>query len=192
MTTSLLDTSNLNFFYPPRDTPISSFASPTSPVIDSRVCDDCYHLINGTKSSRISDRECSGSVSGPRPSDQSASAPASLSRKSPVRPPIRRAHTSSPRIQHSPLRVTSSPPPSNAALLSDSDLGELESYPLRHASAICKAKGGGRWEPKPVNLNYRIPGSKAPHEIELEREEEERRLRRANPIIRDGGVYHLS
>ncbi|KAJ3479271.1 hypothetical protein NLI96_g9177 [Meripilus lineatus] len=98
-------------------------------------------------------------------------------------PPVRRAHTSSPRLLHSALRGTSTPPPQSSP---DADLGELGTYPLRHASAICKANGGGRWEPKPVNLQFRIPGDKEPHEIELEREEEERRIRRLNPVIVNG------
>ncbi|TCD60176.1 hypothetical protein EIP91_010611 [Steccherinum ochraceum] len=108
---------------------------------------------------------------------------------------MRRAHTS-PRIPHatasrtgSPLR-TSSPLPNviSGSHVSDADLGELETYPLRHASAICKASGGGRWAPKPVVriVGYRAPGSKAPYELDLEREEEEQRIRRANPILRDG------
>jgi hypothetical protein len=67
--------------------------------------------------------------------------------------------------------------------------GELDAYPLTKASAICKATGGGRWCPKqsPPRSCYRIPGCKAPFEIEMDREEEEVRLRQLNPIIRDGG-----
>lgn len=67
--------------------------------------------------------------------------------------------------------------------------GELDAYPLRRSSAVCKATGGGRWCPKqsPPQPGLRIPGGKAPFEIEMEREEEEARLRRLNPIIRDGG-----
>ena len=68
-------------------------------------------------------------------------------------------------------------------------LGELDSYPLKRASSICKATGGGRWEPKPIPeyAAKRIPGRKPTYELELEREEEERRLRRLNPVIKDGG-----
>lgn len=68
-------------------------------------------------------------------------------------------------------------------------LGELDAYPLRRSSAICKATGGGRWEPKqePVKPWYRIPGGKAPYELDMEREEQQERDRRANPIVRDGG-----
>lgn len=68
--------------------------------------------------------------------------------------------------------------------------GELDAYPLRRSSIICKATGGGRWEPKPavVMAGYRppIPGAKADFEIQMEREEQEEKRRRENPIIRDG------
>jgi hypothetical protein len=68
--------------------------------------------------------------------------------------------------------------------------GELDTYPLRRSSVLCKATGGGRWEPKqiPVLDGYRqpIPGGKAPYEIEMEREELLDRQRRENPVIKDG------
>jgi hypothetical protein len=72
--------------------------------------------------------------------------------------------------------------------------GELDAYPLRRSSAICKATGGGRWEPKqsPPHPGYRIPGGKAPFEVEMEQEEEQERLRRLNPIVRDGGGLLVS
>ncbi len=49
--------------------------------------------------------------------------------------------------------------------------------------------GGGRWEPKPIPeyVTKGIPGCKPAYEVELDREEEERQIHRANPIIRDGG-----
>ena len=77
---------------------------------------------------------------------------------------------------------------------SELSLGELDSYPLRRASSICKATGGGRWEPKPIPeyVTKRVPGCKPAYELELEREEEERRLRRVNPVIEDGGTSYLS
>jgi len=68
--------------------------------------------------------------------------------------------------------------------------GELDAYPLRRSSVLCKATGGGRWEPKqsPVYAGYRppIPGGKALFEIEMENEEREERLRRENPVVKDG------
>ena len=72
----------------------------------------------------------------------------------------------------------------------EADLGELEAYPLRRASQICKASGGGRWAPKPpLNLiGDHLPGQKPQYLIELEREEEERRRQKANPVYVHGGM----
>lgn len=164
----------------------------------ARVCDDCWDQIHGCRSTHSPVIERSVPLAFSR-EPYSAASSVSGSPVTPVdslplpsRPAMRRAHTS-PRIPHhagSPLR-TSSPLPNviSGSHVSDADLGELETYPLRHASAICKATGGGRWEPKPMVriVGYRAPGCKAPYELDLEREEEEQRIRRANPILRDGG-----
>ncbi|KAF9242370.1 hypothetical protein BU15DRAFT_86928 [Melanogaster broomeanus] len=71
---------------------------------------------------------------------------------------------------------------------SEPSFGELDAYPLRRSSIICKATGGGRWEPKhtPPLIGLRIPGCKAPYEIDMENEDAEERRRRLNPIVRDG------
>lgn len=76
-----------------------------------------------------------------------------------------------------------------AVLAGERSYGELDAYPLKRHSSLCKATGGGRWEPKPVAVHpgYRIPGCKAPFEEEMEREEAEEMQRRANPIVQDGG-----
>jgi hypothetical protein len=81
------------------------------------------------------------------------------------------------------------PVPEVEALESEPSYGEFDAYPLSRSSAICKAMGGGRWEPKPStpHAGYRIPGGKASFELDMEREEAEARLRRANPVVRDGG-----
>lgn len=81
--------------------------------------------------------------------------------------------------------------PDTPRMPSEPSLGGLDAYPLRRSSAICKATGGGRWEPKQIQQHpgHRLPGGKAPFEIEMEREEEEERLRRLNPIVRDGGSF---
>ena len=73
--------------------------------------------------------------------------------------------------------------------LSEPSFGELDTYPLRRSSIICKATGGGRWEPKnsPPRIGIRIPGCKAPYKLEMEREHAEERRRRMNLIVRDGG-----
>lgn len=81
------------------------------------------------------------------------------------------------------------PPPPSQGPGSDDDLGELAAYPLRHSSAICKKTGGGRWYPKKTNTieGYRMPGCKAQFEIDMEREEEELRRLKLNPVFKDGG-----
>lgn len=72
----------------------------------------------------------------------------------------------------------------------EANLGELEAYPLRRASQICKATGGGRWAPKQaLNLiGNHLPGQKPQYLIELEREEEERKRQKANPVYEHGGM----
>ncbi|KAH9891278.1 FYVE zinc finger-domain-containing protein [Cubamyces lactineus] len=210
-TTPLLDTSNLKFLHPPRNVPIFVFNSPQSPVVDARVCDDCWDQIHGWKSPRspvlssrsnpialVRDTEAScssSSTSGPSSVSSSISTPpdgSPLSALASRRPSIRR-NTTSPRIPASPLRPNTPVQQSIAiagAHIADSELslGELDAYPLKRASNICKATGGGRWEPKPVPeyVAKRVPGCKTAYELELEQEAEERRRRRANPIIRDG------
>ncbi|CAL1697289.1 unnamed protein product [Somion occarium] len=184
--TTLLDTSNLEFLHPPRNVPITDYESPNSSVVFARVCDDCYGQIHGRTRTPVIERSVTTHLT--QEADSRASSPSRSPRSpsSPLRLSTRRVHTS-PRIPSSPLR--SSPPSSvlGGSHVPDSDLGELSAYPLRYSSAICKATGGGRWEPKPVNLvGYQPPGTKLPHEIELEREEEEKRRRRENPIFRDG------
>ncbi|KAH9917393.1 FYVE-domain-containing protein [Epithele typhae] len=200
-TTSLLDTSNLNFFHPPRNVPIIVYDSPTSQVLESRVCNDCHDLIHGRKSPRspviskaspialVRESE-TGFASGSSSLSSSVSTPSDSSplHALPPRPRPRRTHTS-PRISPSSPLVTTTPLPNNPVLIADAELlGELEAYPLRIASNVCKATGGGRWEPKPIPeyVTKRIPGCKPAYELELEREEAERKLRRANPVFRDG------
>ncbi|KAF8876495.1 hypothetical protein BD779DRAFT_1560379 [Infundibulicybe gibba] len=85
------------------------------------------------------------------------------------------------------LRTTHAPLPD---LDTERSYGELDAYPLKRSSMLCKASGGGRWEPKqsPVLAGYRVPvpGGKAPFELEMERQEQEERARRENPVVRDG------
>ncbi|KAJ7076246.1 FYVE zinc finger-domain-containing protein [Mycena belliarum] len=72
--------------------------------------------------------------------------------------------------------------------------GELDAYPLKRPSVLCKAAGGGRWEPSPhtPDPSQRVPliGGKAPFELEMEREEAEERRRRSNPVIKDGDFQY--
>ncbi|KAF8261006.1 FYVE zinc finger-domain-containing protein [Lactarius quietus] len=162
--TPLLDTTSLSFVYPPRGTPISTYASPTSPVLPARVCDDCYAQIHGN----------------PSPCSPSSPTCSTMSAPLPIRPrpgPPRRSRT-----------LPTSPPPPDPSLPDD-----LRNYPLRIRSDICKATGGGRWTPKPSPIpDYmkRVPGRKAPYEIALEEEEAAVRRARANPVIRDGDFQY--
>ena len=203
--TPLLDTSNLLFLHPPRNIPLTQFESPTSPIIDSRVCGDCWNQLHGCPSTpRSSIRSLSKRV---------LSSPISMFCSS---PPSTTPNSLSPNIDSIlppslKRRLHTLPdPPSSSSLSSQSstsltplcashpthppDLerpyGELDTYPLRRSSVLCKATGGGRWEPKqiPVLDGYRqpIPGGKAPYEIEMEREELLVRQRRENPVIKDG------
>ncbi|KAH9040496.1 hypothetical protein EDB85DRAFT_2173782 [Lactarius pseudohatsudake] len=155
-TTPLLDTASLPFVYPPRSTPISTYASPTSPVLPARVCDACYAQIHGNPSPRSPSSPTCSSMSVPAPT-RTRPAPPRRSRTLPLVAPL--------------------PDPS----LPD----DLRSYPLQICSNICKATGGGRWMPKPSPIpDYVkcVPGSKVPYEIT----EEEAAARKAcaNPIIK--------
>lgn len=164
--TPLLDATNLPFVYPPRGTPIATYASPTSPVLPARVCDACYAQIHGTTPPL-------SPSSSPSSSPSLASGSASTGCR---RPAPRRSRT-----------LPAAPPPPDPSLPDD-----LRNYPLRIRSDICKATGGGRWTPKPSPIPAYmkcVPGRKAPYEIALEKEEEATRRAHANPVIRDGGTF---
>ncbi|KAH9015010.1 hypothetical protein EDB85DRAFT_844518 [Lactarius pseudohatsudake] len=100
--------------------PISTYASPTSPVLPARIRDACYAQIYGNPSPR--------SLSSPTCSLMSVPAP---TRTRPVPPRCTRI-------------LPPAPPPPDPSLPDD-----LRSYPLRIRSDICKATGRGRWMPKP-------------------------------------------
>ncbi|KAH9915992.1 FYVE zinc finger-domain-containing protein [Fomitopsis serialis] len=169
--TLLLDTSNLDFINPPRDISISVYASPASPVVQERVCDHCWDQIHGVVTPRL---------------PASRSTPPQVLYDSPNAHSLVPAVSSSSAI-HTPHEVLS---PIVRPTLDKpvENFGELEAYPLRHASRICKATGGGRWTPKQyINLiGDHLPGQKPQYLIELEREEAERRRQRANPVYEDG------
>ncbi|KAF9014901.1 FYVE zinc finger-domain-containing protein [Cyathus striatus] len=204
--TPLLDTSNLDFLMPPRNVPLSSFESPTSPVAPCRVCDDCYDQIHGCPTTpRTPDlvrpslkRALSHPISGESslsssliatpPNPSISRAPRSL-RPSPSISSIH-THTSSNSTGSHTTRVSIRTAHLPLPLDLERSYGELDAYPLKRSSVLCKATGGGRWEPKqsPILVGYRppVPGAKAPYEIEMEREEQEERARKSNPVVRDG------
>ena len=199
--TPLLDTSNLVFLHPPRNVPLTQFESSISPIINSRVCDDCWDQLHGFPS-RSPDIVRSPSKRVPHPLSVfhfslSASPislsptadtilPPSLKRRSLTLPDTPSSSSLNTQSSRSPFR----PPQQAVPQGLERSYGELDTYPLRRSSVLCKATGGGRWEPKqsPVLDGYRqpIPGGKAPYEIEMEREELLDRLRKENPVIKDG------
>lgn len=218
----MLDTSNLVFIHPPRNVPLTVFESPISPIIDSRVCDDCWDQIHGCPSTprspdiprstfrrvmadptfifhRSPSSLCNSPISISPTLDKIL--PPSLARKS---HPLRDTPSSASLSTHSSIpstpdhSVTSSAPPSHTrptlSLSTERSYGELDTYPLRRSSVVCKATGGGRWEPKQITVldGYRIPvpGGKAPYEIQMERDEMLERERRANPVVKDGDFQY--
>lgn len=205
-TTPLLDASNLHFLHPPRNIPLEVYASPISPIIPGRVCDDCWEQLNGYPTPRTPhtpDLVPSTPVNMGKPfASETSSLASSVStppngypvmpkrvvrgvRSSPQLDAYRGVRTSIVNLPETVQEVDTPPAESRP----EPSFGELDAYPLRKSSAICKATGGGRWSPKqsPPQPGIRIPGGKAPFEIEMEREEEEARLRYLNPVVQDGG-----
>ncbi|KAJ7271383.1 FYVE zinc finger-domain-containing protein, partial [Mycena haematopus] len=184
-TTLLLDVSALPFLHPPRNMPLTAFESPLSPVVTARVCDDCYDQIHGV---------CSPGILR-RPASPSRTDSLLLSPISPVCMPSSANHSTTRPAGGLALTRLHTRPYSRCSLLAKvPSYGELDAYPLRLPSRLCKAAGGGRWEPKPElpDPTVRVPfiGGKAPWELEMEREEEEERRRRRNPVIRDGDFQY--
>ena len=187
-TTTLLDTACLNFLLPPRNVPITNYESPESRVLDARVCDDCYDQIHGLPTTpRHRPRKLSFSVPFAAPGADNRSIASSSSSST---------TTTTPALSRKSRTVPASPVPSSTMsarlALVEKSYGELDAYPLRRSSVLCKATGGGRWEPKQqtVLCGYRPPGGKAPFEIELEREEQEAKIRRLNPVVKDGDFQY--
>ncbi|KAF9456692.1 FYVE zinc finger-domain-containing protein [Collybia nuda] len=225
--TPLLDASNLSFIHPPRNVPLTSFASPISPITPSRVCDDCWDQVHGTPSTpRTPDlirpsfsRMLSSPVSmlkSPLSASPTTSHSSSLSSSLATAPahPLASSDTACLLATAAPIaRKTRSlrNTPSTSSLNSNRRItlraahltlppdlersyGELDAYPLKRSSVLCKATGGGRWEPKqePALVGYRppVPGAKAAYELEIEEQEREEKVRKANPIVRDGAFQY--
>jgi hypothetical protein len=72
-------------------------------------------------------------------------------------------------------------------MLDEPSYGELDAYPLRRASALCKALGGGRWEPKLKPDMLATQGAGSIFETLVEQEEEDEKSRKLNPVMVDGG-----
>ncbi|EIW86274.1 hypothetical protein CONPUDRAFT_133756 [Coniophora puteana RWD-64-598 SS2] len=193
-TTALLDVSNLDFLHPPRNVPITTFESSVSPVTMERVCDDCWDQVHGCNSPRTPELAPSTPTSSKLSLSSEPSSPSSICSSVPELPDSARTI----RVMRSSSQLSVKRGIFPSAVVSaelenaEPSYGELDSYPLRRASIICKATGGGRWEPKnsPPKIGIRIPGVKAQYEIEMEREEQEQRTRQLNPVVRDGDFQY--
>ncbi|KAF9229823.1 hypothetical protein BS17DRAFT_812448 [Gyrodon lividus] len=190
--THLLDVSNLDFLHPPRNVPISTFESPKSPVALEKVCDDCWDQIH--RSPRTPDTRPSTPMLVTSPTTTASPSPTSSICASPIEQSYLSTRAIRVKRSSSQLSARNVPFPSLMVSVaseleaSEPSFGELAAYPLRRSSIICKATGGGRWEPKhsPPKIGFWMPGYKAPYEIEMEKEDAEERRRRLNPIVRDG------
>ncbi|KAG6919470.1 hypothetical protein DXG01_005729 [Tephrocybe rancida] len=217
--TPLLDTSNLPFLHPPRNTPLASLASPDAPLRPCRVCDDCWDQIHGNPSgssprtpelatrpllakmlsspiSMLKSPLHSSSLSASSSSaslSSTSSEPHPLAASDPLLAPMTRKHKTRSLRSPSPKMLIRTAHLALPAALERS-YGELDAYPLRHSSVLCKATGGGRWEPKhePPLVGYRlpVPGAKAQFELDMERAELAERLRKDNPVVKDGDFQY--
>ncbi|KAI0055123.1 hypothetical protein BV25DRAFT_1816072 [Artomyces pyxidatus] len=162
-TLPLLDTTNLPFIHPPRGSSLEAFASANASLVPCRICRGCRDQIRGIPFQRSpSTSLIRTSVDEPTPEAFASSKP---------RTP-KQQRTGS-------LNVLSEP---------DHNVPEgLLLYPLRRPSVICKRTGGGRWMPRSIPV-YSIPGKKAPHEVWLELEQQQDRMRQENPVLKDGEI----
>ncbi|KAF5377273.1 hypothetical protein D9615_006440 [Tricholomella constricta] len=228
--TPLLDTSNLSFLHPPRNVPLSTYASPISPIESCRVCDDCWDQVHGNPSTpRTPDlvrpslsRLLSSPISmlksplsaSPATSGSSSLASSVDASSHTSQHPLAASDTASLLATAVPiarktrsLRTTPSISSLNGTRRTvirashltlpielDRSYGELDAYPLRRSSILCKATGGGRWEPKqePALIGYRppVPGAKAQYELEIEQQARDEQARKESPIVKDGDFQY--
>lgn len=200
--------------YPPHGTLISSYDCPISPVIEARVCDDCFDQLHGSpntpRTPELVRPALIRALSNPismltRPGSAGSSGESSLSSSPSHSNHMKQGAPRKTRsLRNAPSLNSLKSTPSKRVGLRASHLplpapelersyGELDAYPLRRSSVLCKATGGGRWEPKPAMIQpgYRlpVPGGKAPYEIEMERKEQEAKLRQQDIFVNDGGMY---
>lgn len=203
-TTSLLDTSNLDFIHPPRGISIAQFASPISALYIARVCNACYEQLHGLSTSHSSEvshaaqRSSIDTAPLPAPpplscctSPRSSSIILTPPESQPISPVI--AAIRRPSFLCEPQSRISLQAPADYPEIpkATTPSGELDAYPLRVRSEVCKRTGGGRWTPKkhPVDSTACIPGRRPFWEVEMDLEEERQRRARESQIVRDGGVF---
>ncbi|KAH7876547.1 uncharacterized protein C8R40DRAFT_1012585, partial [Lentinula edodes] len=168
-TTPLLNTRNLPFLSPPRNTSIYDFGSEGG-IVDSlaRVCDRCWDQLHGTtKKTETPEPELKPGV------------------LSTLKTPCRSFVMSSATLESdtqcsSPTRVDTK----------SISLGELSAYPLCRPSTLCKASGGGKWVPRPneapEDTSPTLGIGKALWEVEWERKVQKVKRLLKNPVVRDG------
>ena len=133
--THLLDVSNLGFFDPPHNVSIFVYDSPSTGIkfmVPHAPSTPCWSSASST----------------------ATPSPTSSIRISPVEQPTLSARTIHVKRSLSQLNTKQFPYPSIMVAvppdldLSEPSFGELNAYPLRHSSIICKVIGGGCWELK--------------------------------------------
>ncbi|EIM90250.1 uncharacterized protein STEHIDRAFT_129098 [Stereum hirsutum FP-91666 SS1] len=178
--TSLLDTSNLDFRHPPRNTLIARFASPTSPLHAARMRDTCFNQLYRCPTPRTPEPSHAprAPVSAPLPVTTSPRSRTSSRRSIVILTPLDRqsiasAVTAVHRRSLRQQRLTLSPR-SDPSIVPEVTVPsrELDIYPLRLKSEVCKCTGGGRCTPKkyPVDAATRLPP----------------KTFRENPVVKDG------
>ncbi|KAJ4464078.1 hypothetical protein C8J55DRAFT_442737, partial [Lentinula edodes] len=159
-TTPLLDTRSLPFLSPPKNTSIYDFIPDGGVVEYAQVCDYCWDQLHGiTRPTEL--------LETPDPNLK-------LTSMSLMPQPLRRSTSESDKLV---TRIHADASPL---------LGELSTYPLCRPSLLCKASGGGRWAPKPIEDKEETPL----WEVEWEWKVMKEKKRRENPIVRDGGFCY--
>ncbi|KAJ3895968.1 hypothetical protein GG344DRAFT_37732 [Lentinula edodes] len=160
--TPLLDTRDLPFLSPPRNTSVYDYISEGGTVEYARVCISCWDQLYGISSTTELRKT-------PRKKLASMSSTPQTSRRSTLK-------SNKPVTADTLVTADTSPLP----------LGELSTYPLCLPSLLCKASGGGRWVPKPIEAKEETPL----WEVNWERKIMKEKKRRENPVIRDGGFCY--
>ncbi|KAJ3933565.1 MAG: hypothetical protein NXY57DRAFT_891808 [Lentinula lateritia] len=157
--TPLLDTCNLPFLSPPRNTSVYNYISEGGTVEYARVCIYCWDQLYGI----------------PRTTELLETPDTKLTSMSSMPQTSRRSTLKRDKLV-TPIHADTSPLP----------LGELSKYPLCLPSLLCKASGGGRWVPKPIEAKEETPL----WEVNWERKIMKEKKRKENPVIRDGGFCY--
>ncbi len=130
----------------------------------ARVCDDCFEHLHGTVPDRQKRLRKQSEVTY-SPTEEEMSLTEEMARRT-----------------FAPKKYVEVPPPPPDT--SDPFAG----YPLRVPSAICKANGGGRWQPTPIPVQWHYcppnGGGKPLYEIVNEEEDARRRSYRDEYIYR--------